>query len=539
MPIPQRNKQFTQNKTNFTITTPIDSEALAKYLEGYDPELAQFLVAGFSLGFRIPYQGERNFRLSNNLPSFEKNKSVGLQKISQELCTGRIAGPFSSPPFTNLQVSPLGIVPKKNPGEFRMIHHLSYPKGSSINDHIPAQYCSVQYQSIDHAIAAIKQIGVGALLSKSDLENAYKQVPIHPDDFELLGFQIEGSFYFDKTLPFGLSYSCQLFEKFSSALQWILESKFKVSHCVHVLDDFLFIGQPNTKECYDALLSFYTLATDINLPIKSEKTVLPTTTITFLGLELDSVKFEVRLPEDKLVDMRRKICTFKKKRSATLQELQSLIGLLNFACAVVPPGRTFLRRIIDLTIGLSKPYHHRRLNKESRADLQAWSIFLENFNGRALFHSGITHTSQSLHLYTDASNSGYGGVFGHQWFYGPFDASWLNFHISVREFLPIVLAIEMWGPTVTNTSVTFHSDNIAVVHVINKNTSKDSNLMSLMRRLMIASLRYNIHFRAEHVPGLLNTAADLLSRLQIQQFKDQYPKMDRRPTVVPPELLHL
>lgn len=154
-----------------------------------------------------------------------------------------------------------------------MIHHLSYPKGSSINDHIPAQYCWVQYQSIDHAIAAIKQIGLGALLSKSDLENAYKQVPIHPDDFELLGLQIEGSFYFDKTLPFGLSYSCQLFEKFSSALQWILESKFKVSHCVHVLDDFLFIGQPNSKECYDALLSFYTLATNINLPIKSEKTV--------------------------------------------------------------------------------------------------------------------------------------------------------------------------------------------------------------------------------------------------------------------------
>lgn len=101
IPIPQRNKQFTQNKTNFTITTPIDSDALAKYLEGYDSELAQFLVAGFSLGFRIPYQGERNFRLSNNLPSFEKNKSVELQKISQELCSGRIAGPFSSVTFGN------------------------------------------------------------------------------------------------------------------------------------------------------------------------------------------------------------------------------------------------------------------------------------------------------------------------------------------------------------------------------------------------------------------------------------------------------
>lgn len=100
IPIPQRNNSL-KIKTNFTITTPIDSDALAKYLEGYDSELAQFLVAGFSLGFRIPYQGERNFRLSNNLPSFEKNKSVELQKISQELCSGRIAGPFSSVTFGN------------------------------------------------------------------------------------------------------------------------------------------------------------------------------------------------------------------------------------------------------------------------------------------------------------------------------------------------------------------------------------------------------------------------------------------------------
>lgn len=69
-------------------------------------------------------------------------------------------------------------------------------------------------------------MGVGALLAKTDLENAYKQVPIHPDDFELLGFQINNEYYYDKTLPFGLSYFCNLFEKFSSSLQWILENKF-------------------------------------------------------------------------------------------------------------------------------------------------------------------------------------------------------------------------------------------------------------------------------------------------------------------------
>lgn len=115
---------------------------------------------------------------------------------------------------------------------------MSYPEGLSINAHIPRDLCTVQYQTIDTAIAAIKNIGVGALLAKTDLESAYKQVPVHPSDFELLGFSIDGQFYFDKTLPFGLSYSCNLFEKFSSALQWILQNKFSVVHCVHMLDDF-------------------------------------------------------------------------------------------------------------------------------------------------------------------------------------------------------------------------------------------------------------------------------------------------------------
>ena len=71
-----------------------------------------------------------------------------------------------------------------------------------------------------------------------------------------------------------------------------------------------------------------------------------------MGLELDTVRFKVRLPEDKLHQLKSEIQSFKLKRSATLQELQSLIGKINFACNVVPPGRTLLRRVINLTTGL-------------------------------------------------------------------------------------------------------------------------------------------------------------------------------------------
>ena len=91
--------------------------------------------------------------------------------------------------------------------------------------------------------------------------------------------------------------------------------------------------------------------------------------------------------------------------------------------------------------------------------------------------------------------------------------------------------MELWGEELSNTSVVLHLDNCAVVHVINKNFSKDPNLMKLMRRLMVASLKFNIHFYAEHIPGLHNIAPDLLSRLQIQRFKVLYPNMEMKETL--------
>ena len=176
------------------------------------------------------------------------------------------------------------------------------------------------------------------------------------------------------------------------------------------------MGHPNTPESANALRSFRTLAKDIDLPIKEEEKSSTNYCFNILTIEIDTINCELKLPEDKLSSLGLLLSSFTRKRTATLREIQSLIGLLNFACAVVTTGRTFLRRITNLTRGIQKPHHHRNLDKEVRADLKAWSIFIDHFNGKAFFPSGITHTSLSLHLFTDASNLGYGGVFGSKWF---------------------------------------------------------------------------------------------------------------------------
>lgn len=70
---------------------------------------------------------------------------------------GRVMDPFKHPPFKYIQASPLGLIPKKEPGEYKLIHHLLYPDGSSINDGIPHEVYTVQYQTIHYDILTIQK----------------------------------------------------------------------------------------------------------------------------------------------------------------------------------------------------------------------------------------------------------------------------------------------------------------------------------------------------------------------------------------------
>ena len=85
---------------------------------------------------------------SKNLASALQHPVIVDNKLEKEISLNRIAGPFPSPPFSNLVISPLGVVPKKAEGEFRLIHHLSYPEGGSVNDCISFSYYSSQARGI-------------------------------------------------------------------------------------------------------------------------------------------------------------------------------------------------------------------------------------------------------------------------------------------------------------------------------------------------------------------------------------------------------
>lgn len=128
------------------LPTPVSPSVLQEVLVGYDCELLNYLVHGFSYGFHIgcfglPTQSDADIC---NLKSADEFSGIIDSKIAKELLLGRVLGPFTvPPPYHNYRISPLGVVAKKTPGEFRMIHHLSYPEGSSVNDYIPKDMSSV------------------------------------------------------------------------------------------------------------------------------------------------------------------------------------------------------------------------------------------------------------------------------------------------------------------------------------------------------------------------------------------------------------
>ena len=91
------------------------------------------------------------------------------------------------------------------------------------------------------------------------------------------------------------------------------------------------------------------------------KCVGPSSVLTVLGIELDSDLQMARLPEDKLQTLQGLVHSWLPRKLCFRQELESFMGHLHHAAKVVWPGRTFLRRMIDLLCCFRRKDHPIRL----------------------------------------------------------------------------------------------------------------------------------------------------------------------------------
>ena len=174
--------------------------------------MADYILKGITKGFRLSYSyNSLRKSATRNMPSANAHQEVISEYLTEEMNAGRILGPFQTtdelqPP---VHISRFGVIPKKDPGKWRLIVDLSYPERQSINDGISPQLCSLKYITI--AARTIWKYGRRAELAKIDIESAYRIIPVYPPDRHLLGMSWQGAIYIDTALPFGLHSAPKIF----------------------------------------------------------------------------------------------------------------------------------------------------------------------------------------------------------------------------------------------------------------------------------------------------------------------------------------
>ncbi|KAF7342789.1 Integrase/recombinase xerD [Mycena sanguinolenta] len=507
-----------------SVTSSLNRDAWAFFLRDYpDPTFVSSILHIIDHGANIGFTGDRSIsQHSCNLPS-------ALQ-YPDALAKGRIRGPFPAPPFPHFRSSPLGLAIRKHSGKLRQIHHLSWPRGTSVNDGIPDLAASITYEMFDRAVADLVASGPSSLMIKLDLEQAFHHIPIRPADWPLLGYEWGGQFFYELFLMFGLRSAPYIFNLFAEALHWILQHHIPARIC-HYLDDFLKMFPPNTNpDLVQAALAWVqALACALGLNFQDSKVVGPTYVLEFLGITLDSLRMEARLPLEKLAFLQTLLATWRSKSHCTQRELSELTGYLQFCSQVIPYSRAFLRSMFDFSSSFRTPFAHRRIPRVVRRDIEWWAMFSPAWNGILL----ISPTRETLHIHTDASGSkGAGGIFDSHWFSTRIPTRYKLRDIQFKEFYTIIQAILRWGPYFSGKHIVFHTDNQGVDAAIRNLSIRSPPTKTLVRQFVGLACRLDFTFESSWISTHDNAIADAASRFQFTRMFELAPYPPHTPSPI-------
>ena len=112
------------------------------------------------------------------------------------------------------------------------------------------------------------------------------------------------------------------------------------------------------------------------------------------------------------------------------------------------------------------------------------------------------------------------------------------FNINFWELLALLIAVFSWLPHFHKREIIIHTDNLSLLSIWSKG-SRNPVIMRLIRALFFRSASANTNILLHHIPGCHNIHADLLSRLQVPQFRRLLPSADPSPTPIPHDVWNL
>ena len=399
---------------------------------------------------------------------------------------------------------------------------LSWPKGFAVNDGIdPSEYldgpATIRLPTADYMVERLLKLGPGAYLYKTDLARGYRQLRVDPWDWPLLGFRHDGECYMDLCPPFGLKTSAMCMQRTSEAVCHIHGEKGFLSR--PYLDDFG--GAEKTeKQAQEALGTLQTIFEHLGLAEASHKVCQPAQQMTWLGIEYDSVTMTMAIPDVKMREIAQILDSWQGRQSATLREMQSLLGLLQFVASVSPPARIFTNRMLA-NLREAPQRGRESLSLGFKKDLKFFTDLFPQYNGVRLIKKELVECQEVMEL--DACMSGCGAYIGEQYYSEEFPEEVVKQEhiIAHLELLNVVIAIKVWGEKWAGSRICVYCDNANACFAMQTGRSRDAFIQHCVRELFLLYARYDIEVWAFHKPGAQMQRADALSRAHLaQSYRD-------------------
>ena len=414
----------------------------------------------------------------------------------------------------------------KSSGALRPITDCSRPDDTSINNFMSTTFQSFTYNLVQDAV---DRLVVGDFMAVVDIASAYRSVSVKDEDTMFQGLSWDfgsGPVYLrDLRLCFGLRCVPTIFDHISGFIVKKANARGALN-VTNYLDDFLVsaIDYDSCLRARDIVTSTIEL---LGFKVAWKKVTEPSTITTFLGISIDSIKFELSLPIEKVVKLKDTISTVLSRGHTSKKELERLGGFVSYCSYVVRGGRTFSRRIFDLSASYSRRSSKIPLSDAIKDDLQWWASFCDVFNGRAC----IIRETHPVPMLSDASFMGFGAWLGKDWIFGVWDkttpspidpgcghqaeppSAGIPRNINVCELWPIVVGLKRWGSHFANFNMHLITDNMQVLAMINTGRSCNRTCMSWLREIFWLCFIWNIDVSATYIKSEDNILANALSRL--------------------------
>ena len=490
------------------LNIPAWTELLIDY---HDDQQVDFLNFGWPVDYTKPTPPTPTYTNHERDPVMLRYIEKFIQK---EVEFGAILGPFSQVPFAPwTHISPIMTKPKRDPGKYRIIVDLSWPRGQSVNSGVvsgaylgqPSKY---SLPSMIDLSALVVNHGPGSFVWGADLARAYRQLRSCPLSAPLLGITLNDNFYLDVTPSFGCRSSSSACARWTNSVVWLMRKKGFQTLCY--LDDF--VGAESTyQRATEAYEYFLHLARTLGLQLNINKCTPPASTLHWLGYSISTIEMKIVIPDEKLFEVLRYAGQWRYKTRASRKELQKLAGKLQHLSTCVPGGRRFISRILT-ALRLTPSTGTHDIVHDIAPDVAWFEKYAHRANGIILLPPPIR---QTFVIECDSSKLG-GGAFSSSKFFSERytdDYKAMAGDINNLEAINLIVAFQHLAPDNPHLyTIVINTDNTATRDVLDTGKGKDLVLTACARQLWYLAARMSTDVRIVHKPGTTLVLADALSR---------------------------